>query len=826
MRRLSLILCTSFFLTAFPARAAETLAIFPAAVSLDGADDRQQLVITGTLNDKPDGKPADRTAIATYTSSDPSIATITATGVVLPARDGEATITATTGGATGTVKVQVRNTKATKPVTFEKDIQPILTRYGCNAGACHGKARGQNGFQLSLLAYDHDFDYNAIATEARGRRVFPANPSFSLLVRKASGQTPHGGGRKIAETDPALRTLERWVAAGTPRTEANAPKIEKVTVFPASRAMVFKATQQLAVTAHYSDGSTSDVTHLAQFSSSESVYVGVDSSGMVKVGPIAGEAAIMARFAEKFAISTVLIPLPTPVAAAVYEQLPRKNFIDGLVWAKLKQLNLTPSGPSTDSQFHRRAFLDVIGRLPTPQETRAFLADTDAAKREKLIDHLLQRPEYADFWANKWTDLLRPNAYHVGIKATYNLDQWLRKQFRENKPYDQFIREIVTANGSTFSNGATVFYRNRRQPDELTTMVSQLFLGVRLDCAKCHHHPFEIWSQDDFYSFAAFFGRIGRKGVGISAPISGGEEVIYLGTGTGGGRRGMTGGVKHPITGADMTPTPLLGKPLDIPTEQDPRAVLAEWITSPKNPYFAKVQVNRVWADLMGRGIVDPVDDLRATNPASNPELLNALAEDFRKNGYDLKKLIRTVMLSHAYGISTTPNERNGSDLRNYSRHYRQRLRAEVLLDMVSDITGVPERFDAMPPGSRAMEVWTARSGSVFLDSFGRPDPNQDPPCERTSDTTVVQALHLMNSPSLYSKVTSDSGRCAELAKSSRSPGELVDELYLLAYCRLPTEAERANAVKRFEAKGATRRTACEDLLWAMINTPEFVFND
>ena len=715
--------------------------------------------------------------------------------------------------------------RAAEPApTFERDIQPILTRAGCNAGACHGKARGQNGFQLSLLAYDHDFDFNAITQEARGRRIFPANPAFSLILRKASGQVPHGGGKKLPEGSAEYRTLQQWIAAGTPRTPTDAPKLEKITVSPTTKLMKFAETQQLAVTAHYSNGTTRDVTNLAQFSSSESVYAGVDASGLVKAGPIPGEATIMARFAEKFAVCNVLIPLPKPVDAGVYEKLPKNNFIDGHVWAKLKQLNVTPSELSTDAQFHRRAYLDVIGRLPTPEEARTFLADKDPKKREKLIDALLARPEYADFWANKWTDLLRPNPYHVGMKATYNLDQWLRKSFRENKPYDQFVREIIAANGSTWTNGAAVFYRNRREPDELTTMVSQLFLGVRLDCAKCHHHPFEVWGQDDFYSFAAFFGRVGRKGVGISAPISGGEEAIHLGSGTGGRRNGST--VKHPVSGKEMTPTPLLGKPLDLDPDKDPRDVLAAWVTAPENPYFGKVIANRVWADLMGRGIVDPVDDLRATNPPSNPELLDALAKDFRANKCDLKKLIRTICASHAYQLSTTPNDRNASDLRNYSRHYRQRLRAEVLLDMVSDITGAPEKFEAMPPGSRAIEVWTARSQSVFLDSFGRPDPNQDPPCERTSDTTVVQALHLMNSPNLHRKVTSDDGRCAKLAESKKTPAEIVDELYLLAYCRYPTDTERASAVKRFDRKGATRRTATEDLMWALINTPEFVFND
>ncbi|MBA4067592.1 MAG: S-layer protein [Isosphaera sp.] len=705
--------------------------------------------------------------------------------------------------------------------TFERDVQPVLTRFGCNAGACHGKARGQNGFQLSLLAFDNDADYQAITAEARGRRVFPASPDHSLLLLKASGRVPHGGGKKLPADGPDYRTVRDWIAAGSPRTPADAPKLLRITVSPAARVSAFRESYRLAVTAHYSDGSTADVTRLAAFSSSESVYAAVSPEGVVTAGPIPGEAAVMARFAEKFAVSAVLVPLTGAPPAEVYDKLPRANFVDGLVWAKLRKLNLLPSEPAGDATFHRRAFLDVIGRLPTPDETRAFLADADPKKREKLVDRLLDRPEYADFWASKWADLLRPNPYRVGMKATYALDQWLRESFRRNTRWDAFAREVIAARGSTFTAGAAVVFRDRREPDELAPLVSQLFLGVRLDCAKCHHHPFEVWGQDDFYGFAAFFGRVGRKGTGLSPPISGGEEFIHLAAGAGRG-----GAVKHPVTGREMAPTPLLGRPIEVRPETDPRAALAAWATAPDNPFFSRATVNRVWADLMGRGIVDPVDDLRATNPPSNPELLDALAADFVKNGYDLKKLIRTITTSRVYALSTTPNDRNAGDGRNYSRHYRQRLRAEVLLDMVSDVTGVAEKFEGMPPGSRAVEVWTARAQSVFLDSFGRPDPNQDPPCERAADTTVVQALHLMNSPNLHRKVTDDAGRAAGLANGSKSAAEVAEELYLLAYCRPPTAEERAAAVKRFEKPGATRRQAAEDLMWALINTPEFVFND
>lgn len=704
-----------------------------------------------------------------------------------------------------------------KVVTFERDIVPLLTRHGCNAGACHGKARGQNGFALSLLAYDHDFDYHAITQEGRGRRVFPAQPEASLLLRKATGEVPHGGGKRIPKESAAYQQLTQWIAAGHPRTPASAPVLQRISVTPTERLMKPGSSEQLKITAHYSDGSKEDVTSMTAFQSNESVYASVSDRGMIQAGNLPGEAAIMARYQNLFAVCQVMIPLPNKPDSTLFDKLPCNNFIDGHVWAKLKQLGMVPADEAKEATLHRRLYLDILGKLPTPQETRSYLKSTDPQKKLKLIDALLSRPEYADNWANKWADLLRPNPYRVGIKATFNLDGWLRDAFRQNKPYDQMVREIVTAQGSTFQNGAAVLFRDRRSPDEITTIVSQLFLGVRLDCAKCHHHPFEVWGQQDFYSFAAFFARLGHKGVGLSPPISGGEEVIYT---------LPSGVVKHPVTGKDMFPTPLLGKPVNIPIEEDPRAVLARWMTSPENPYFAKVIVNRVWADLLGRGIVEPVDDLRATNPPTNSRLLDALADDFKKHQYDLKHLIKTIASSYVYSLSSVPRPENAGDSRNYSRHYRQRLRAEVLLDAISDITSVSENFDAMPTGSSAMTVWTARIPSLFLDSFSRPDPNQDPPCERTAETSVVQALHLMNANSLHKKVTADQGKAANLSKDIKNNTELIDEIYLLVYCRYPADNERNIALKRYQKPGASRRQVTEDLMWALVNTPEFLFKD
>ncbi len=782
--------------------------LVPATFALHGKAARQRLLVTGG---------ADLTRRAVFRSLTPSVAAVSAEGVVTPVSDGEAVLVASVGGREARATVRVRGAAEYRPVTFERDVLPILARVGCNAGACHGKARGQGGFALSLLGYDADADHAAIASEGRGRRLLPASPENSLLLRKAAAITPHGGGRRLDPGSPFHSLMTRWVAAGTPRTPADAPKVQRIAVEPAHRLLGLREAQQLLVTAHYADGTSEDVTHLALFQSSESVLASVNADGLVSAGPLPGEAAIMARFTDHFAVCTVVIPQPGAIDEGLFARLPRKNYIDGHVWDKLKQLRIAPSPMAPDATFLRRAHLDLIGRLPTAEEVDAFLSDTRADKRERLVDVLLERPEYADFWANKWADLLRPNPYRVGMKAVFNLDGWLRESFRENKPYDRFVREILTARGSTFRSGPATVFRDRREPAEITTMLSQLFLGVRLDCARCHHHPFEVWGQEDFYSLAAFFARVGRKGTGISPPISGGEEVIIL---------APRGEVRHPVTNKPLAPRPLGGKALSLGEDDDPREALADWVTSKDNPTFARVIVNRLWADLMGRGLVEPVDDLRATNPPSNGPLLDALAADFRKNGHDLKKLLRAIATSHAYGLASSINARNAADTRNHSRHYRQRLRAEVLLDAVTDVTGVPETFAAMPAGSRAMELWTARIPALFLDSFGRPDLNQDPPCERSPDTTVVQALHLMNSPAVHRKVTADTGRAATLAASKKTPAEIVEELYAVAYGRRPTATERRVCLKLFAEPGVTRRQATEDVLWALLNTPEFVFKN
>ena len=709
-------------------------------------------------------------------------------------------------------------------VSFELDVLPILTAHGCNRGACHGKQRGQNGFQLSLLAFDPDFDFAALTQDARGRRLFPAAPRQSLLLQKPVATLPHGGGKLFEIDSESYLMLLAWINQGAIRSVPDEPRVERVTLAESEFSLAPDQQQPLKVVAHYSDGETRDVTLLTTYLSNDAAVVAVSAEGQLQAGPLPGETAVMARYMNHISVANVAIPQTDPVPDQVFVDLPRFGFIDEHVYDKLHRLGIRPSDVISDELFLRRVYVDLIGQLPSAEESRKFLASTDENKRGLLVDWLLEQPEYVDHWSGYWADLLRPNPYRVGIKAVLNYDNWIREQFRDNVSYDVFVKRLVTAKGSTWQNGAATLYRDRRSPDEIAPMVSQLFLGIRLECAKCHHHPFERWSQKDFYQFAAYFSKVTRKGTGLSPPISGGEEIVFTST---------KGEVKHPLTGEVMTPTPLFGvsksaNPASdgasgetLSDDEDPRAALARWMTSPENHYFAQVQVNRIWSILMGRGFVEPVDDLRSTNPASNPELLDALAGDFSASGYDLKTLLRTIVLSRTYSHSSITNESNVADRLNYSRNYRRLLRAEVLLDAVADVTETAASLTGLPKESRANQVWTHRVDSVFLDTFGRPNENQDPPCERTPDSTVTQALHLMNSRELDGRIRSDSSRAARLAKSDMKSDRVAEELYLSTFSRFPSQQELVYAVGLLDGS-ENRRGVVEDLMWAMINSPEF----
>jgi len=705
---------------------------------------------------------------------------------------------------------------AKAPVSFVRDVLPVLSRAGCNAGACHAKPDGQNGFRLTVFSYDPKQDYHEIVKDSRGRRVFAAAPEESLLLLKATRAVPHEGGERFDKKSDAYRTLAQWIRGGMIFQADNEPSLVSLAVTPGEKSYRKSATQKLKVEARYSDGSTRDVTALAGYESNDKEIARVTDNGVVSIGKSSGQAVIVARFMGLVGDSRITVAADRLLPEKKYAALPVRNFIDELAYAHFKRLGLFPSEGCTDAEFLRRASLDTLGILPTAEEARAFLADTDPRKREQAIERLLAHPAYADYWANKWADLLRPNPDHAGIKSVYVLDQWLRESFRANRPYDQFVREIVTTEGNTHRFGPAVVYRDKREPAALTQTFSQLFLGVRLECAKCHHHPNEKWGQDDFYRFAAFFGPLKRKGAGISAPISAGNETFYFAPGR---------SVKHPVTGEVMEPQPPDGPKAKVSDDVDPRGALADWMTDPKNPFFARAAANRVWAAFFGRGIVDPVDDFRISNPPSNPALLDALGEELVRQKFDLKALMRTILNSHLYQLSATPNEFNRGDTRNFSRSYRRRLPAEVLADAVADVTGVPDKYSGLPPGGRAMQAWTYKVESQTMDAFGRPNSSTDCPCERDTRPSIVQSLHLMNSKGLQTKLTSDTGRVQKLATAKLSPEQIVTELYLACYARQPSEAEMKIALGAFSAKDATPRTATEDVLWALLNSAEFVFN-
>jgi Protein of unknown function (DUF1553)/Protein of unknown function (DUF1549) len=781
------------------------LVVYPDKVELTGERAEQRL---GVLAEYADGRQWDVSREAKYASSADKVAVVAGQGVVRPVGDGSAVVTVSVAGRKVEVPVKVTGITADAPVRFSRDVVPLLTRAGCNSGACHGSSLGRGGFRLSLFGFDPSFDHNEIVRSAKGRRVVLSDPERSIVLLKPSLVMEHGGGERFRPRSREYLLLKRWLEDGAPGPERTDARVTSINVWPAKRLMVPGEQQQIVVRATWSDGHTADVTNYAVFDALNDAVATVTPGGLITAQG-RGEAHIMIRYEGQATVVQVTLPYAKLDRAIDYRPV---NAIDEKLLARWKDLGLTPSPLCSDEEFLRRLYLDAIGTMPTPKEVRAFLADRDADKRTKAIDRVLERPEFIDFWALKWGDLLRINRDLLQDKGMWSFHNWVRGSVRDRVPMDEMVRAIVTAEGSAFTDGPANFYMSSRVPSDWSETTVQLFMGVRIQCARCHHHPFEKWSQDDYYGMTAFFVRVGTK-TSQEFGIFGRETVIFLRT---------SGEQSHPRKGGTVKPHPLDGPDMD--DAFDRRRKLAEWLTGKDNAFFARNLANRFWAYTMGRGLVEPIDDMRSTNPPSNGPLLDALADHFRKAGYDQKQLLRTIMTSHVYGLSSIPNKQNVGDLRNYSRHYRQRLRGEVLLDAMTDITGVPEVFTAAAPRTRAIELWTVRTQSVFLDSFGRPDPNQDPPCERTSDTSVVQALHLMNSPKLHAKVTSDDGRAAALAASKKATAEIVEELYLLVYCRYPDDEERKNALRRFE--GAPRRQAIEDLLWALLNTPELVFKD
>lgn len=672
---------------------------------------------------------------------------------------------------------------------FENDILPILARHGCNASGCHGKAEGQGGFKLSVFASDPEADFAALTKEGRGRRVFPARPEESLLLRKGTGRTAHGGGTKLPFGGEDYRALRDWVAAGMPAGSPGAPRVISLRVEPVERVMAPKADQQLKVLAKYSDGREKDVTRHARFQSNAEAVAGVSATGKVTTGDVPGEAAVMAAYLGEVGMFRVLVPRP---GAPAKNALPQFNFIDRLVDAKLAKLNVAPSGFCGDADFLRRAFLDLTGTLPTPEEARKFLADAAKDKRARLVEALLARSEFADLWAMRWADLLRVDRQALGRPRAQLYYQWIRDSIAANKPFDEFARELVTAEGPVSEVGPANFFQVVTKPGEVAGTLSQVFLGVRIACAECHHHPFDRWKQSDYYGMAAFF---------------------------------TSGGTTHPRTKKEVFAYALgTEKPAANPVG-DRRLVLADWMTRPDNPFFARNLANRVWAWMLGRGLVEPVDDVRATNPPSNPELLDALAKYLVENKYDVRKLITMIAASRVYQTSAAPNATNEKDGRNFSRAYFKRPDAEVLLDMICQALGVPEKFQGSPGVPRAVQLWDSRVRHDFLKLFGRPSRVTACECERTREPSVSQVLNLLNSTAIQAKLTHEGGTVARLVRAQKDDAKLVEELYLTFFARSPSADETATALKHLKKYPASRRAAAEDLAWALLNSTEFLFN-
>lgn len=696
------------------------------------------------------------------------------------------------------------------PPSFRLDVEPVLTKYGCNSGTCHGKASGQNGFKLSLFGFDPEFDFAAVAQDGLGRRVSPAAPADSMLLLKATAEAKHGGGQRFARDSEAYRVLHRWIAEGTPWKPEKEPEFTGFGVEPAESVLAATAEQALKVTARYSDGTTRDVTSTAQYVTQKPSFVQVDERGVARTLGGRGEGTISVRYLGAVASVRVTVPHRLDLSDEAYVAFAPRNVVDTLVRKKWRGLGIAPSPTATDAEFLRRATLDVTGALPTPAEVRAFLADTSADKRDRLVDRLLDSERYAIFWAGKWGDLLRNKQQGAAFKeSSEKFAAWIRAAFAKNMPFDQFARELLAVTGERKDHPQIDWYRQLNSSQNRVEDVSQVFLGLRVSCANCHNHPFERISQNDYWQFAAFFARMDAMPYGPVDKIGIKPE----------------GDVTNPRTVLPVKPKAFGGPELDYVKGEDPRAKLAEWMTRRDNPYFARAISNRIWAHYMDRGLVEAVDDMRATNPPSNPELLDALAGELADHGYDLKHLTRLILKSRVYGLSVMPRPENAADSQNYARHYPRRLPAQVLLDALSTATGTPEKFRDYPDAKGAVDLPTERVESDFLDIFGRSPRDTPCECEASRDPSLPQVLFLMYAPEIQQKLAHAGGTAARLAKGDLPAKAVAEELFLLTFSRLPSDAESAEVVARIEAASPERRRlVLEDLLWTLINSVEFSF--
>ena len=719
-------------------------------------------------------------------------------------------------------------TETVEEISFTNDIVPILSKAGCNGGGCHGALAGKAGFRLSLFGYDPDSDHLAITRDALGRRVDLTKPATSLLLTKPTMGVPHKGGKRLDVGSDDYQRLAAWIAAGCPGPQPDERQLESISIEPAEAVVSPGDDVAFAVTARYSDGTTRDVTHWARFTATDATVASVNDSG-VATALGHGSGAITAWFSSQIAVGRVTAPFANELAAETFANAPRANLIDDLVLEQLARLKLAPTPPCDDATLLRRAFLDTIGRLPTPEEVRDYLADTSPKKRERLVDLLLARPEFVDYWSYKWADMFLVTGSALRPAAVKAYASWIRDRVAEDMPWDQLVREVVTATGSSVENGATNFFAVHQDPETMAENTSQAFLSLSIGCAKCHNHPLEKWTNDQYYAFANLFARVRAKGWGGDARNGDGVRTLYV---------EPRGDLLQPRTGRPQPPAPLDGEPLDPASPVDRREALAAWLTSPDNPYFTRAIVNRVWANFFGIGIVNAVDDLRATNPASNEPLLAALAEFTVENGYDLKALMRLILLSETYRRGSQVLPENEGDRLWFARAYPTRLMAEVLSDAISDVTSVRDTYteialndgstqkvDAYGKDTRALELSDSAVKNYFLETFGRNDREITCECERSNQPSLVQVLHLSNGSTLNDKLAAKNGYLTQLLATEPANETILEDAWLRTLSRFPTEEETKPFLEMLEAAAPEeKRAVVEDLYWSLLTSREFLF--
>ena len=784
--------------------------ISPPQITLDRPEASVQLVVRlpDTSTAVGESRLRDVTRQSRFRIEPANVATIDERGLVRPLADGQATLHVESDGtgAPQTVPITVAGMTSPQPVSFRNEVMPILTKARCNTGGCHGKAEGQNGFKLSIFGFDAQSDFESIVLESRGRRVTPLTPDQSLLYLKGSARVPHGGGRRVEPAGFRDRLLLRWISEGAKLDPdgSDVARVVSIEIEPADQILLAGESQQIRVTAVDATGLRRDVTTEAEFESNAASISDVDERGLVQASEIPGAAAILVRYLGHVAVCRITLPRP----GVTFDRPAEHNFVDRLVWDRLTELGIEPSGLADDATFLRRVSLDTIGTLPTVAETRSFLADESPDKRVKLIDTLLNRDEYADYWTMKWLDILRADQLIVTPQGAVAMQRWLHKGFAQNRPFDAFARDLLTVQGNTAEEGPGSFYKILTKPDEAARSVSQLLLGVRIECAQCHHHPSERWSQSDYTALAGFF-----TGIKLKKLPNGEQAIVSLGGND----------LPHPRTGEVVAAHALGADPADFSNVSDRRRVLADWVTAPDNPFFAKTIANRMWAHYFGRGLIEPIDDLRETNPATNEPLMQTLTQHMLDVKFDLKAFTKTLLNSRVYQLTADTNPSNDDDQQNFSHATWKPMPAEVLLDAICQSAGVSEKFNGWPEGYRAIQIWDNRMPSYFFEIFGRPVRATVCECERSGEPSISQALHLLNAPEIAEKIAHRRGRARKLAASELSPEKIVEEIYLTTLSRFPTTAEQQLMQQAFDS--GDRATAAEDILWALMNSKEFVFN-